>query len=95
MATVDSLTGIKNKHAYAQWEEKINARIQSGDQEPFAVVVCDVNNLKAVNDLYGHKEGDAYIKRACARICGVFSHSPVFRIGGDEFVAILSGEDYA
>ena len=95
MATIDSLTGIKNKHAYAQWEEKINARIAKGEQEPFAVVVCDVNNLKAVNDLYGHKEGDAYIKRACAKICGVFSHSPVFRIGGDEFVVILSGEDYA
>ena len=95
MATIDSLTGIKNKHAYAQWEEKINAQIRSGEQGPFAVAVCDVNNLKAVNDLYGHKEGDAYIKRACARICDIFSHSPVFRIGGDEFVVIMSGEDYA
>ena len=94
MATVDSLTGVKNKHAYVQWEEKINASIAKGEQGPFAVVVCDVNNLKAVNDLYGHKEGDNYIKKACSRICGIFSHSPVFRIGGDEFVAILSGEDY-
>ena len=95
MATVDSLTGIKNKHAYTQWEEKINGKIEKGEQEPFAVVVCDVNNLKAVNDLYGHKEGDAIIKKACMKICGIFSHSPVFRIGGDEFVALLSGEDYA
>ncbi len=94
MATVDSLTGIKNKHAYVQWEEKINARIQTGEQEPFAVVVCDINDLKAVNDLYGHKEGDACIKNACAKICGIFSHSPVFRIGGDEFAVILSGGDY-
>lgn len=95
LATVDSLTGVKNKHAYAQWEAKINAMIEKGQQEPFAVVVCDVNNLKAVNDLYGHKEGDAYIRKACAKICDIFSHSPVFRIGGDEFVALLSGEDYA
>ena len=95
MASVDSLTGIKNKHAYTQWEEKIDAKIARGEQEPFAVVVCDVNNLKAVNDLYGHKEGDAYIRKACAKICGIFSHSPVFRIGGDEFVALLSGQDYA
>ena len=94
MAAVDSLTGIKNKHAYTQWEEKINDEIQNGTREPFAVVVCDLNNLKAVNDLYGHKEGDACIKNACVRICAVFSHSPVFRIGGDEFVVILSGEDY-
>ncbi len=94
MATVDSLTGIKNKHAYVQWEEKFNARIRAGEQDPFAVVVCDINDLKSVNDLYGHKEGDACIKRACAKICKIFSHSPVFRIGGDEFAVILSGGDY-
>lgn len=94
MAAIDSLTGIKNKHAYTQWEENINAEIESGTREPFAVVVCDIDNLKAVNDLYGHKEGDACIRNACAKICTTFSHSPVFRIGGDEFAVILSGEDY-
>ena len=95
MATVDSLTGVKNKHAYVQWEEKINQGIKEGTQEPFAVVVCDINNLKAVNDLYGHKEGDICIRNACLKICRVFSHSPVFRTGGDEFVVLLLGEDYA
>lgn len=94
MATIDSLTGIKNKHAYVQWEEKINEEIEEGTREPFAVVVCDINNLKVVNDLYGHKEGDVCIRNACAKICGIFSHSPVFRIGGDEFVVLLSGDDY-
>ena len=95
MATVDSLTGVKNKNAYVQWEEKINKEISEGTQEPFAVVVCDVNNLKAVNDLYGHKEGDVCIKNACKKICRIFDHSPVFRTGGDEFIVILSGEDYS
>ena len=94
MATIDSLTGIKNKHAYAQWETRINEAIQAGDQEPFAIVVCDINNLKDVNDLYGHRKGDACIKTACTRVCKVFSHSPVFRIGGDEFAVIMSGGDY-
>ena len=94
MATIDSLTGIKNKHAYVELEEKIDAEIRKGEQEAFAIVVCDVNSLKEVNDLYGHKEGDACIKKACARICNTFSHSPVFRIGGDEFVAFLTGADY-
>ena len=95
MATIDSLTGVKNKHAYVQWEEAINEGIKERTQEPFAVVVCDINNLKAVNDLYGHKEGDVCIRNACSKICRVFSHSPVFRTGGDEFVVILLGEDYS
>jgi diguanylate cyclase (GGDEF)-like protein len=95
MATVDSLTGVKNKHAYAEWEEKFNTAIKTGQQEPFAVVVCDINSLKAVNDLYGHKAGDACIKNACEKICHVFSHSPVFRMGGDEFVVLLTGVDYS
>ena len=94
MADIDSLTGVKNKNAYTQWESKINTAIDHGEQEPFAVVVCDINDLKKVNDQYGHKEGDACIREACKKICTVFDHSPVFRVGGDEFVVILSGEDY-
>ena len=45
MADIDSLTGVKNKHAYTQWEEIVNEGIKGGTQEPFAVVVCDINNL--------------------------------------------------
>ena len=95
MADIDSLTGIKNKNAFVQWENKINAAIENGEQEPFAVVVCDVNDLKKVNDLYGHREGDACILEACRKICTVYEHSPVFRVGGDEFVVLLSGEGYS
>jgi len=94
MADIDSLTGVKNKNAFSQWESRINTAIEKGEQEPFAVVVCDINDLKKVNDLYGHKEGDDCIREACRKICAVFDHSPVFRVGGDEFVVILSGEDY-
>ena len=94
MATVDSLTGVKNKYAYSQWEEKINHAIKTGSQTPFAAIFCDVNNLKAINDLYGHKEGDTCIKKACQKISEIFSHSPVFRMGGDEFLVLLFGEDY-
>ena len=94
MASVDALTGVKNKYAYLQWEEKIDEQIGNGEQEPFAVVVCDINNMKTVNDLYGHNEGDECIRRASERICGIFEHSPVFRVGGDEFVVLLTGKDY-
>ena len=94
MADIDPLTGANNKNAYIQWEKKINAAIEKGEQESFAVAVFDINDLKKVNDLYGHKEGDACIRAACEKICAVFNRSPVFRVGGDEFIAILSGEDY-
>ncbi len=94
MADVDALTGVKSKNVYVKWEKRINTAIDNGEQEPFAVVVCDINDLKKVNDLYGHKEGDACIREASKKICTVFDHSPVFRVGGDEFVVILSGEDY-
>ena len=57
-------------------------------------MVCDINGLKAINDTEGHKAGDAYIKASGMLICRVFQHSPVFRIGGDEFAVILRGEDY-
>ena len=60
----------------------------------FAIAICDVNGLKAINDTLGHEAGDAYIKEGCMLICHKFDHSPVFRIGGDEFVAILKGRDY-
>ena len=92
---VDALTHVRNKTGYEQWEQKINEAIRLGEQEPFAVVVCDINDLKTVNDQYGHKEGDVCIQNCSAKICSIFSHSPVFRIGGDEFVVFLSGEDYS
>ena len=43
----------------------------------------------------GHEAGDQYIKSACRLICVQYDHSPVFRVGGDEFVVILKGNDYA
>ena len=69
-------------------------RIYSGEAGPFAVVVCDVNGLKHINDTLGHKAGDTYICSACKMICEYYKHSPVFRIGGDEFAILLTGQDY-
>ena len=41
-----------------------------------------------------HQYGDQYLKDACKIICDIFKHSPVFRIGGDEFAVISQGNDY-
>ena len=94
IATRDALTGVKNKNAYDEYEKKLDEMIESKKKLGFAVVVCDVNNLKTVNDTHGHKAGDEYIREACRIICKIFKHSPVYRIGGDEFVVIMRGEDY-
>ena len=56
--------------------------------------MLDVNNLKQINDHIGHDGGDKIIIGSCYTLCKGFSHSPVFRIGGDEFVAIIEGDDY-
>ena len=90
----DPLTGVKSARAYSEAKELLNQRISSLQLKELGVVVCDVNNLKWVNDNLGHEAGDQYIKDAGAIICNQFQHSPVFRIGGDEFVVLLEGDDY-
>lgn len=93
-AMKDDLTGVKNKKAYAKAEEDLNHKVNSGTAGSFALVVFDLNNLKDVNDTKGHQAGDAFIKKGCEIICNTFVHSPVYRIGGDEFVVIATGSDY-
>ena len=90
----DSLTFVKNRTAYDRYIKRMETQMLGGDFEPFAVVCFDINNLKPVNDELGHEAGDEYIKKCCKLICNTFKHSPVFRIGGDEFVAIAVHDDY-
>ena len=96
LARRDELTGVKNKTAYKEMEEAVQGNIDSGmDYLTFALVVCDANNLKQINDTQGHVTGDEYIKASARLLCDVFVHSPVFRVGGDEFVVFLQGNDYS
>lgn len=92
-ATIDALTGVKNRNAYRVYEENLNARISQDPDSEFAVVILDVNDLKKINDNLGHKVGDQLLKDACKIICNTFKHSPVFRVGGDEFAVIAQGND--
>ena len=93
-ALTDPLTGVKSKHAFLVSQKQIDASIDEGTAEDYAVAVCDVNGLKIINDTLGHKAGDEYILKASRMICDIFKHSPVYRTGGDEFVVILHGRDY-
>ena len=95
MARMDALTGIRNKNAFTEYIAAIDERIKSASKDcRFGVVMCDVNDLKKINDTRGHSFGDEAIQRTSRLICDVFDHSPVFRVGGDEFVVVLDGRDY-
>ena len=93
LAYADSLTNVKNKTAYDDTTGYIDGQIKAGTAE-FAVIMCDLNYLKIINDNYGHKAGDQALKRAAEILCQAFPMSTVFRIGGDEFVVIPSGFEY-
>ena len=94
LANKDALTGVKNKHSYLTLTDEIDSQIREKSDVAFSVVVCDINNLKQINDKLGHIAGDSHIKEACQIICCIYKHSPVFRVGGDEFVVLLRGSDY-
>ena len=89
----DSLTSVGNPAAFNKLVETLNHDIEE-KQASFAIVMVDLNNLKYVNDTFGHKYGDSYIKGCCRIICSIYKRSPVFRVGGDEFVVVLRNEDY-
>lgn len=93
----DPLTSVRNKTAFDAYTEDMDALIASPDKSSkpeFAVWMFDCNDLKEINDGFGHDKGDMYLKATCRLICDVFRHSAVFRVGGDEFVAVLLNSDY-
>ena len=90
----DPLTNVNNRMAYEDKEKFLQSQINSTTETTFAIAMFDVNNLKLINDTYGHDAGDGYLIRACHLICKIFKHSPVYRVGGDEFIAVLIGSDY-
>jgi diguanylate cyclase (GGDEF)-like protein len=95
LARRDELTGIKNKTAYTELEQSVQTNMDNGmDYLSFGILVCDANDLKMINDNEGHVAGDEYIKASAKLLCDIFSHSPVFRVGGDEFVVFLRGDDF-
>ncbi len=83
----DQLTGMLNRRCF---EQKVHQIREAGCEEGIMVCAFDLNRLKPVNDNLGHHAGDELIKGAAGCIEGVFGHYGVcYRIGGDEFMAIL------
>jgi diguanylate cyclase (GGDEF)-like protein len=92
---IDAFTHVKNKGAYTKaLDELQRQKDEVVLDSQLAIGMFDCDNLKVINDRYGHDKGDEYLKAACSTISDVFKHSPVFRVGGDEFAVILQNEDF-
>ena len=91
----DKLTHVKNVSALETRILDLNGRITEKDpQLAFGVVMVDCNGLKGINDTYGHEKGNLLLQLTAKTICDVYAHSPVYRIGGDEFLVLLQNRDY-
>ena len=93
LAHRDPLTGVGSKLAYDQKAAELTESIRKGNAR-FGIVMVDMNYLKKLNDTYGHERGNDAIRTTGRVLCDVFKHSPVYRIGGDEFVVVIEGRDY-
>ncbi|MFV0313514.1 MAG: EAL domain-containing protein [Anaerotignum sp.] len=85
----DELTGLQNRNAY---KEKIQKLIKDKPDNFGALIFCDIDNLKFINDCYGHDNGDRYIQ-ALANNLKLFEKYPsvIARLSGDEFVIYIHG----
>ena len=89
-ASIDSLTGIMNRR---MGFKKLEELLEEAKEEFLEFVLCflDINNLKFVNDTYGHSEGDRYIQTLCGMIKNKLDEEDLFfRVGGDEFIIVFS-----
>src|ERR687897_1573299 len=86
-ATHDALTGLLNRRA-------LRARLAREAGEPdaaFAVVLCDMDNLKRVNDTLGHEAGDLALRLLAEALRTGLRRDDAYRLGGDEFAVVLAG----
>jgi diguanylate cyclase (GGDEF)-like protein len=89
LATIDSLTGFVNRWAFEdRLADEFLRAVRHG--RPFALIFIDLDNLKAINDKFGHAAGDAAIRRFCDAIRSVIRTTDVVgRYGGDEILALM------
>lgn len=86
---IDPLTGAFSKYAYQEVWEEIETKISKNELKQFAMVMFDLNDLKITNDTYGHEVGDKYLVDSFNLIKEYYPDVPLYRVGGDEFVALF------
>lgn len=84
----DALTGLPNRHHFS---DCLGFAIDGLPERGFAVLACDLDRFKPVNDTYGHEAGDRVICTVADRLEGLVGDAGIVsRIGGDEFIILLS-----
>lgn len=88
LGTHDVMTGLYNR---AFFEETLH-KLEAQRRDPVSFIIVDLNNLKPVNDVFGHNTGDKLIRRAAEVLtASVGNRYITARIGGDEFIVIMPG----
>ena len=82
----DSLTDVKNRMYFNKIEEWIDRK-----EFPQAIIMLDLNNLKIINDKYGHYFGDELLVKFSEILTNIFVDNDIIRMGGDEFLVIIYG----
>lgn len=91
-AYTDQLTEVYNRRYCAEHMNKLDEEKNNS----YSIIIFDLNNLKIINDKYGHSIGDKFIKASASIINNSFKENGVVgRLGGDEFIAILNTNDRA
>ena len=89
LSKFDKLTGAYNRNYFEKIFESHN-EITLENLEPYAIVLCDLNFLKSINDTFGHTAGDLVLSEFSSIIRDSIRDSDIFsRVGGDEFVLLL------
>lgn len=90
-AHMDELTGVGNRHGFEYYIETQPI----GEMLPVCIISADCNDLKYINDTYGHLVGDEYIRMTALLIRTVLpANSRLFRTGGDEFIIVIPFADH-
>lgn len=89
----DSLTGLPNRTAFEEKEKEIQEKLDSGEINKVLICQFDLNDLRKMNDNYGHAYGDRHIIKCAEIINKAFGNSgSAFRVGGDEFTVFVIGD---
>lgn len=93
LALLDELTGLNNRRGFMLLADH-QMTVSRRDKKPLALLFIDLNNLKSINDSFGHKEGDRVISDAASILRETFRESDIVaRVGGDEFCVLMTADN--